>query len=51
MVAQPDDRERYTQRSMQSMAGIWQQGGGKLSETCSISNEITVDDKGRALWL
>src|SRR6267142_2465770 len=35
---------------VQSMAGIWQQGGGKTQRNLLDFNEITVDDKGRVLY-
>ncbi len=35
---------------VQSMTGIWQQGGGNLQRNLLDFNEITVDDKGRVLY-
>ena len=35
---------------VQSMAGIWQQGGSKTQRNLLDFNEITVDDKGRVLY-
>src|SRR5262249_11521121 len=35
---------------VQSMTGIWQQGGGNLQRNLLDFNEITVDDKGHVLY-
>ena len=35
---------------VQSMTGIWQQGGGNQDRNLLDFNEITVDDKGRVLY-
>src|SRR6266487_903350 len=35
---------------VQSMSGIWQQGGSHLDRNLLDFNEITVDDKGRVLY-
>jgi PKD repeat protein len=35
---------------VQSMTGIWQQGGGAQQRNLLDFNEITVDDKGRVLY-
>jgi len=35
---------------IQSMTGIWQQGGGALDRNLLDFNEITIDDKGRVLF-
>ncbi len=35
---------------VQSMTGIWQQGGGAQQRNTLDFNEITVDDKGRVLY-
>jgi PKD domain-containing protein len=35
---------------VQSMTGIWQQGGSNLQRNLLDFNEITVDDKGRVLY-
>ena len=35
---------------VQSMTGVWQQGGSHLDRNLLDFNEITVDDKGRALY-
>ena len=35
---------------VQSMTGIWQQGGGEKDRNLLDFNEITIDDKGRVLY-
>ena len=35
---------------VQSLTGIWQQGGGRLDRNLLDFNEITIDDKGRVLY-
>ena len=35
---------------VQSMSGVWQQGGSHLDRNLLDFNEITVDDKGRVLY-
>ena len=35
---------------VQSMTGVWQQGGGELDRNLLDFNEITVDDRGRVLY-
>jgi PKD domain len=35
---------------VQSMTGIWQQGGSRLDRNLLDFNEITIDDKGRVLY-
>ena len=35
---------------VQSMTGIWQQGGGATDRNLLDFNEMTIDDKGRVLY-